>query len=255
MPEGAGKHDIYLAPHSDDACFSLGHLARKCAAGTLMTVFSVTGYRAGGKALDPTLIRGVTQQRMAEDAAFASACGLSPQWLGLPDAFARGRPPFDAALAGKLVENIADAVLRAILAPTIGRRPQPRPWLYCPAGIGGHVDHIALAMLVLSKLDALTPHYRIAFYEDLHYASKADHRLACIDCLAKLASSRGLERRAIFFADEASQNAKMDLVRLYPSQLTPRLNALQAYIPALETSTEAHEAVWVLQDDAHQRPG
>lgn len=252
---GSGRHDIYLAPHSDDICFSLGHFARSRGAGTLLTVFPVSGYRAGSRQFVAEEVRSVTRMRMAEDAAFAQACGLAPRWLNFPDAFVRRQPPFDAAPAAMIGRDISHGVLRALLGPTIGRVARHRPWLFCPAGIGGHVDHMALTTLVIGRLDALRPYYRIAFYEDLHYASKLERRREGLKILRELVGGLALERRVVLLGDPPAQSSKMHLVRLYPSQLTPALSSLAAYVPAAEDVGEPHEAVWVFQDDEHQRPG
>ncbi|WP_323740891.1 PIG-L family deacetylase [Caenimonas koreensis] len=254
-PDGAAALDFYLAPHSDDVCFSIGQLAHSRGAGMLCTVFTVTAYQAGRRQLVADDIRATTRIRIAEDASFAQRCGLVPQWLSFPDAFARGQPPFDAAPAGEVARQIAEVVMRAILAPTIGRVTHPRPWLFCPAGIGGHVDHLAVTTVVMDNIDRLSPLYRIAFYEDLHYASKADVRASGVTRLKELAGDRSLARRVIALADEAAQLSKMELVRLYPSQLTARIDSIEAYSPAVAPPAMPHEAVWVLQDDMHHLPG
>src|SRR5262249_47796818 len=68
--------DVYLQPHSDDICFSLGAFAWRRYHGILLTAFPISGYVA----LDPDATRPsadwVTRTRIAEDRAFAEQCGL-----------------------------------------------------------------------------------------------------------------------------------------------------------------------------------
>lgn len=59
---------------------------------------------------------------------------------------------------------------------TLGCTSTLRPWLFCPAGIGDHVDHVAVRTVIAGHLDALGHSYRVAFYEDLHYAADPEKR-------------------------------------------------------------------------------
>jgi LmbE family N-acetylglucosaminyl deacetylase len=245
--------DVYLAPHPDDVCFSVGALASERGKGTLVTVFPVTPYRATRQGGGPEGLRAVTCLRMAEDRAFATACGLEPAILPLPDAAARGVAPFDAGDAEALSRRIERPLMRALMGPTLGRRPEPRPWLFCPAGIGGHVDHLAVLACALRHVPLLQRHYRIAFYEDLHYARDAAVRERGLALLASRCQ-RALVRLA-HPMDGAAQARKMALVHLYGSQLTPDLAAIGAFTPAFGPQPRPHEAIWVFQDDRHQRPG
>ena len=43
--------------------------------------------------------------------------------------------------------------------------------LYCPAGIGGHRDHLSTLLAVRGAFDKLRSRSAIHLYEDLHYAS------------------------------------------------------------------------------------
>ena len=41
---GASPLDLYLSPHCDDICFSLGAMAHRRRAGTLLTILPISGY-------------------------------------------------------------------------------------------------------------------------------------------------------------------------------------------------------------------
>ena len=249
------RQDLFLSPHSDDACFSLGRFAQQRGTGTLLTIFTTSRYRGDRIGTDIDGVRAITRTRFAEDARFADACGLRPQWLRFPDALMRGQRPFEIGPAQALSIEIADYVMRAVRANVLGLRLQPRPWLFCPMGIGGHVDHVALALLVLHELAALRMHFRVAFYEDLHYASDPVRRSEGLRRFRELCAGHKVERHALALGDTASQKAKMKLVQLYESQLTPGIQAIGAYTPADAERPQPHEAVWIVQDEAHQRAG
>jgi hypothetical protein len=178
----ADAGDVWLAPHSDDICFSLGLTAFRRRCGTLLTAFPLSGYHAGlPRAQQGAEALTVTRLRLAEDAAFARACGLAVACLEFEDAALTGWPPFDAGRTHEQAARVEGALLAALRGPAVGRAPQLRPWLFCPAGIGGHVDHLALRAVVARHFDALRALYRIAFYEDLHYASDAAARTAGLE--------------------------------------------------------------------------
>ncbi len=249
-----GLHDIYLAPHSDDACFSLGHLAKSRGRGTLLTVFAQSTYVAGGGASDAKATARVTRLRMIEDARFAQACGLEPQWLRFADAQARGDDPFATAGAPQAMQKVRDAVLRFLSSSTLGLALERKPWLFCPAGIGGHVDHVALAWLVSRRWRALSARFRIAFYEDLHYASNAKRRDAGVARLHAMLPKASWSRIEVPMSARDAQE-KLRLVRLYGSQLEPKLDRIDAFTPATGPDAAPHEALWLPMPELHHREG
>lgn len=248
--------DVCLAPHSDDACFSLGHLLAQRRAGTVVTVFPVSSYAAPGTGLEGDVL-SVTRCRLGEDREFARRAGVGARSLGLPDALVRGEPAFvsgspDSAreAAGRIVASVASATF----GPRLGMRPDPRPWLFCPMGIGGHRDHLAVLLAVLG-LARLGRRYRLAFYEDLHYASNPVARSKGLRRFASLTGSLGL-RRLRHDLDAEGLATKMALVGCYPSQLEPRLATIEAWRPAVaDPDVGPHEAVWIPQADLRQSSG
>jgi hypothetical protein len=246
--------DIWLQPHSDDICFSLGLLAAIRRAGTLLTVFPVSNYTAAGLGGTPAELERITRLRLAEDAAFATNCGLTLQTLGFVGGLARGQPSFDASLAPAIAAEVERGLLLALLGPTLGLVADRRRWLFCPMGIGGHIDHLAVLGVVLQHHRKLTEHYRIGFYEDLHYASDPTRREAGVQHFAGLLHGLTMQRRA-WTLDAAQQAIKLRLVRLYGSQLTPAMTDIAAYTPAVAPGAPPHEAIWATQADLHQASG
>jgi hypothetical protein len=80
---GASPMDLYLSPHSDDICYSLGALAHRRKAGTLLTILPLSGYLPRRDEVPRPPAEQVTRERMAEDARFAAPCNLQLRFLEL----------------------------------------------------------------------------------------------------------------------------------------------------------------------------
>jgi len=232
--------DVYLQPHSDDICFSLGALAHKRQAGRLLTVFPVAGYveRPGA----PREVAAVTRLRAAEDAAFAAACGLTQRRLEFPSASVLGHHPFDLAWVGENARRCETVLIAALTESAGERRDEGRPWLFAPGGIGGHVDHVAVRMVIARNLDRLGQSYRIGFYEDLHYASDARTRTEGLRRLFDDLQDRALIRHA--WPLGAGGETKLALIRLYASQFAETPRSLARFSPAMRDEDPPHEALW-----------
>lgn len=270
FPDDPG-HAVFLSPHHDDICFSLGALAHRLQAGVLLNVFSRTGHVArvdmapkdlaarfeGGSPDTRSLgqsprsdaaeawVNWVTELRRSEDQAFADTCGLRRVELGLPEAPLRAQDPFKGRASAKDAVDVETALLKALteLAPA----PKgPRPWLFCPAGIGGHIDHLLVRDAILKPLGELQRMYRVAFYEDLHYASHRLKRWPGLVSLRDAARPLDLSRIKLPVLDGADQ--KLQLVQLYASQLTPQLMDIACYSPPTLLRAGFHEAVWVVSE-------
>lgn len=236
--------DVWLSPHSDDVCFSLGLLAYLRRTGTLLTVFPVSGFTASGGAPAPTGTERVTRTRLAEDQDFAHTCRLVPRYLKFPAARERRHDPFNAEAVRDVTAMIEPALAQALMGPTLGRLADRRRRLFCPIGIGGHVDHLAVVEAVLGLRPVLEPFYRLAFYEDLHYASNPDKRRLGLQWFSGRPALDGLHRLA-WPMDASQQAQKLRLVRLYRSQMTPQLARIDAYHPAAAEPAAPHEAIWL----------
>jgi len=238
--------DIYLSPHPDDVCFSLGILASLSGAGTLITVFSKSSFIS-----EPISLSGnsaaraqrVTAIRTAEDRRFAAAAGLRFMRLGFLDAPLRGRFAFDGSHAIQDAEIIENPLLFAMNQLAGGRPAGLRPWLFCPMGIGGHADHLAVRWAVLRNLTQLRSTYQIGFYEDLPYASKWRLRLkglASFDCGW---GGRPLRRHSLYLG--ANLQRKLDLVRIYTSQFRRLPTTIERFSPARMLPSSPHEGLWI----------
>lgn len=243
----ASAADLFLGPHSDDICFSLGALAYRRRAGRLLTLFSRSRYIAPLQAWRAQDQAEVTRLRKQEDAAFADACGLAPFALDLEDAMLRGREVFDLAP----LEDDAALFEPEVMAALIERTGESqachlRPWLFCPAGIGGHLDHALLALVVARNIARLLPLWRVCFYEDLFYAAAPMERFAGLRRLTQALPGFDLVRRSGELGATAAK--KIELTRLYASQFDVAPTSISGFTPAVGEGASPHEAVWVVTE-------
>jgi LmbE family N-acetylglucosaminyl deacetylase len=238
----ARPSDVYLQPHSDDICFSLGAFAYQRHCGILLTVFPISGYVPLRPGATHPAAEWVTKTRIAEDTAFAEACGLNTRRLEFQDASRRGQQPFNLGWVDENLQRIKSPLLNALLIDPPDKPSQVRPWLFCPSGIGGHVDHVAIRMLVNQNYDQLSPRYRIGYYEDLHYASSAAARSMGINNLLQGMRGRQLHRYVFPLGEYVAK--KLALIQLYKSQFLALPRSIEQFTPAVEPPTTPHEAIW-----------
>ena len=234
--------DVYLQPHSDDICFSLGALAHRRRRGVLLTLFPHSNYVPAERRAEYPAQAIVTETRLGEDAEFARRCGLGTQMLGEADALTCGIGPFNVARLEERAASITAPLMAALsLIPAV-LSGEERPWLFCPSGIGNHVDHLATLTAIGRNYEALQRRYRIGFYEDLHYAAKAEARDPGVARLLAAFPRRTFRRHAWPLAEAAE--TKLALIRLYQSQFAKAPRSLEQFTPASDTPSGPHEAVW-----------
>lgn len=237
------SRDILLSPHCDDVCFSIGYLAWRRRSGTLLTVFSRSGYRAGLPYAEGKMIDEVTRLRADEDQRFADVCNLRLSHLDFENAW----PPFSGEHPAKNAIRIQEALMNALLTP-LGEHPSTqRPVLFCPMGIGFHADHLAVRTVVLDNLDILSRRYRVVFYEDLYYAADPYRRLSGIKAFFSASGKTNWIR--LWWPLEGHERLKLELADLYASQITPDIRTIQAFTPAVRPERVAHEAIWIQEVD------
>ncbi len=171
---------VFLSPHSDDICFSLGGLIIGCRlTGTLVTLFSQSVHtRQIPVPVDgrESLRDVVTRLRRDEDESYASSQGFSRIDFGFPEPAVRGIRPFgpiDRDMLDDLRPQFLDRVVQ--LSKPAGNYHNP-PVLFTPLGVGRHVDHLWVKECVATNIKLLSKYYRVAFYEELPYACVPDAR-------------------------------------------------------------------------------
>ncbi|OEO32742.1 hypothetical protein VW23_010115 [Devosia insulae DS-56] len=199
-----------------------------------MNLFTRSGYVAGTPTdhwPDAATIDRVMVLRREEDTAFSERYQLQRLDLGLEEPPVRRRSPWDL---GGLADDIAQ--VRTPLTGLLRSLPSGAR-IFCPAGIGGHVNHLAVRAVVVELLPELGEH-SVLFYEDLPYAaSRRVRRRGIADLHAALRGMR-LSRQAW-----ASSMNKLEAVNCYPSQL-PKPSTLRRFSPRTIWPIGPHEAVW-----------
>lgn len=237
--------DIYLSPHHDDVCFSLGHRAA-LTGGELVNLFTRSRYVEAGIALpkgEEERITAVTALRQREDEAFAKVARLRRHDLGLSEPPVLGISPFDHQYLRTHVEELSSRLIPLIMSLIEGQGTKSRARLYCPMGIGGHRDHVGTLVSVRRNLDQLAEHCDVLLYEDLPYASSAGARDQGLSQARSV--YRGFEISPVMCALAPHAAAqKLALVQLYSSQLAQPPDPGQ-FTPASGLS-QPHEIVWEL---------
>lgn len=244
---GEMNSDIYLSPHHDDVCFSLGALVWRRRAGSLVSIFTKSDYVAVSVPLptdQASRARVVTEMRTAEDLRFAKVCGLVRHDLSLAEPSFVGRDPFDC-------RDLEPAIarLRPLLASMISDDPSRKAQnLFCPIGIGSHRDHLTTFYSVVAMLPQLVPTTNVFFYEDLHYASGPDVRTAGLRRALHILSAFKCVRIALPLSKDML-NVKMQLVSLYGSQHR-QPPSYRRYSVSTGQCQQPHEAVWHIRPSA-----
>lgn len=236
--------NLYLSPHHDDVCFSIGNLASRLG-GDLVNLFTTSRYVGADLALpadEAARVEVVSRLRLGEDEAFAQAAGLARCGLGFREPRLIGHGPFDL---GDLAPEV-DMLLAELIPRLLGRLPEGGDpgdvGLYCPMGVGGHRNHLSTLLAVRGAYAALARRCTVFLYEDLHYASTASVR------------DEGLRRAAQVFGgyrlssilqplgqDDAAR--KMGWIGLYASQHA-HPPQLADFTPASGFCEGPHEMVW-----------
>lgn len=242
--------NIYLSPHHDDICFSLGHLAGR-AKGELVNLYTISHYVA-----DIGAIRGdaasriafITDLRRKEDLLFVASTGLRRHDLGFAEPAVAGRRSFAIDGLNKDADDLSEKLIPYLLALLPDGSTPATANLFCPMGIGGHRNHLSTMLAVRNSHAALSARCTIYLYEDLHYASNADMRQAGLVRAKGAYSNHRLSYLAIPL-DDRDVKQKMARIGFYASQHrdAPRMSD---FTPASALSPQPHEALWRISSSA-----
>jgi hypothetical protein len=235
---------IYLSPHHDDVCFSIGSLACRLG-GDLVNLFTRSCYVAVDMELpsdQAARVEVISQLRREEDCRFTEAVGLVRHDLGLWEPVLMGRGPFDVGGLEVEVGALTARLLPFILS-TLPREGDPSTAsLYCPMGIGGHRNHVSTLLTVRNAFDTLRRRCTVFLYEDLHYASNPRARQDGVRRATRLFAGTRFSPIVMPIAPLDSAR-KMQLISLYASQ-HPRAPQVGDFIPASGLAHGPHEIIW-----------
>jgi LmbE family N-acetylglucosaminyl deacetylase len=153
-----------LSPHIDDAAFGLALTISKCANNnipvTIINCFTVTKWTA--IAVENKEINAVSLLRKTEDAEFYKTIGnITIINLDLIDAPLRNGYIFQQQPFQQNEIELIDELEKLIEKYVDGL-------LFCPLGIGNHIDHAICRAAVLKLYKKI----KVLFYEDLPYARR-----------------------------------------------------------------------------------
>jgi hypothetical protein len=235
---------LYLSPHHDDVCFSIGHIARQ-QGGDLINLFTRSEYAVAPIPL-PTerlaRIEAVSRIRRDEDVRYCQACGLSRHDLQLSEPSLFGIGSRDSRDLEDEIASLSTRLLAFLEKRLSAVNDSGAIALYCPMGIGGHRNHLSTLMTIRKNIDLIQRTCTVFLYEDLHYASDPAIRKAGIKRAKTIFKGRRLNRFVTRLPWAAVQQ-KMEDVGIYLSQhLHPP--EITKYIPASNVAPVVHESIW-----------
>ena len=205
---------LVLAPHSDDAAFSVGGLIvgrHLPGAVTVLTLFGRSNYSHGRFHKD---FAKITEIRRKEDEAWTGAANTGLIWLDAPEAALRLGSNFQAIFGP--ADHMHQAVRGAEEAVKAFAKTEPHTLIIAPLAIGGHCDHVVTRDI--AKSIARDQKILTVFYEELPYAYEA----AAEDIA------------------EAAKNALSDpipiVVGFRPDELDAKCSSLSMYSTQIENS-------------------
>lgn len=143
---------LFLAPHPDDLVYSaFSALVEHAGVGTAIVFFNVSRFTKWG--LLPKYF--VTIMRTLEERIILTRLRVSSLFLWMEDSSVRSYPT-----EGQLVTSKLKGLQRTFR------------YVFCPLGISGHSDHLAVRSAAIDYWISCDRKPRICFYEDLPYAAR-----------------------------------------------------------------------------------
>jgi LmbE family N-acetylglucosaminyl deacetylase len=228
------RHDpdapvLVLSPHLDDAVLSAWMLLRSDGPVTVATAFAGVPAEGTTGAFDP--IFGTTDSaalvhgRRAEDREALAAAGRTPLHLDLLDAQYRDDPERPARLVADVVAPRVVAALREVVRSAAS--------IAVPAGIGGHVDHLAVrtagAALALSAGIPLTLYADLPYATNMGWPSWMTGEAADPHLVPDAAWTSALDGFRRLSTAGAFQDLTALVHRLDDAEMARKLGALRAY--------------------------
>lgn len=181
-PHAPPAHALFISPHLDDAVLSCGAAINRLVAGgtnvEMVTVFTEdlpTGQKPSTLARSCHEIWGGSPRPFAdrrdEDRRAADFLNVHAGYLGFRDAVYRlgpsGKPIYEHSQRAPIPEQdlaLLIEPLSAAMRDLVARHPDSV--VFCPAGRGGHVDHL----IVRRAVESATP-ARLVYYDEYPYLS------------------------------------------------------------------------------------
>jgi hypothetical protein len=211
-------NNIYISPHSDDICYSLGAWVASNPGGHLINVYTQSNYmNPAAHAIFGNNLSSdeISQIRRQEDQLFADATGLILTDLFMKDAPIDGYSNHhDLTDLNKDIDKLEPVLMDAIISKlqTNGNR------LFCPIAAGMHRNHTTVLMCIIKNISFLKNRFDICFYEEIPYSRDPDIRRLAYDRLTMLINNNQCVRVKNHMVNSLF-HLKENLVKMYQSQL------------------------------------
>ena len=207
---------LFLSPHPDDLVYStFSTLMESAGFGTAIVFFNVSRFTKRG--LLPKFL--VTPMRTLEDALILARLRIETTFLWMEDSSCR--PDF---IDQELVNSKLDSFRGTYVS------------IYCPLGVSGHIDHLAVRSAGVNLWLKSGKRSRICFYEDLPYAARmkdvdveVETRVreltgTCgrLVVLYRPMNSDGVRRKLFFGSRYLTQNNHSNLLEMHAKQMGQR---------------------------------
>jgi LmbE family N-acetylglucosaminyl deacetylase len=229
---------IFISPHFDDICFSLGGLIRTLEneRKIIINVFTISSYirRISPRGGEEFRRRIISELRQKEDEEFCNRYNIEQINLGFSDQSG----------------GIAEKQFINVLRDRILEHASPhRDTLVFPMAIGNHIDHLQIfeACCLLMKD---YPQGEFVLYEDLPYGHRMFGRYARIGELSSLMSALGLKNYLKILSPEDVLRKREDIM-IYESQHVykrPSKVRIERYFTKTSPFRRPQEGLWLRGD-------
>ncbi len=152
---------IYLSPHYDDIAFSLSSKIQT--SGIILDVFTISNYVENKSCLDGN--SSVSKVRKQEEINFLKKNKLEYKIMNFQDSGMHGSPfskyhevPINTKLEKKLLKTVYELNLKNKINT-----------IFCPLGVGKHLDHLQLFLIIQKNYKKLKEEFNVVFYAEIPY--------------------------------------------------------------------------------------
>jgi hypothetical protein len=204
---------IYISPHFDDVCFSLGGLASEIRRGLLINLFTHTCYVE-----NPNVVcnkNKVSELRSDEDLKFVKKCNLTRFNFSFEDTSALNISPYDLSKIEDEIKMVSNQMIPFLMDANKGSE---KAYLFCPMGIGFQRNHLSTYISILNNLDLLRGKYELIFYADIPYAINPARLDRGLNLFNRITHKYRKNINYYDLTETDNSKGKIDLVNIYQSQ-------------------------------------
>lgn len=222
---------VFISPHLDDAVLSCGGLISKLSPKYHIEVWTLFCGRPLWPRKSPLVrwLHGICNARNAsellrrrrlEDKHALNIVGASGKYLSFLDSVYRletiSKPLYHASCVGNV--HAKDSRLVSAISAALKKRLHAQDVVFCPLGIGNHVDHI----ITRQAVDAVDE-IKISYYQDVPYVMSETNAGNVLPSFKELQVSLGPDNLSSWYNASVAYDSQMQM-------LFPQKSALEDYI-------------------------